>query len=172
MAQAQYLRVAGTFVLDGRMVRNADVRLLRDNVVIYQGKIVSLRRFKEDVTEVKSGYECGLAIGNFSDVKVGDIIEAFNARTTLQRDNERAARFAAEHGKLVSAGSDAHTPGEIGLAYVEMPDFEGPEEFLAALAKGRIVGRRASPLVHAVSTLAKVRRRLGWRPKPTTDAVA
>jgi predicted metal-dependent phosphoesterase TrpH len=99
-----------------------------------------------------------------------DIIEAFNARNLLQRDNERAARFAAEHGKLMSAGSDAHTPGEIGLAYVEMPDFEGPQEFLAALAKGRIVGRRASPLVHFLSTLAKVRRRLGWRPKATARA--
>jgi len=69
--------VAGTYVLDGRMVRNADVRLLRDNVVVYQGKIASLRRFKEDVSEVKSGYECGLAIGNFNDIKIGDIIEAF-----------------------------------------------------------------------------------------------
>jgi translation initiation factor IF-2 len=69
--------IAGTFVVDGRMVRNADVRLLRDNVVVCQGKIASLRRFKEDVTEVKSGYECGLAIGNYSDIKIGDIIEAF-----------------------------------------------------------------------------------------------
>jgi predicted metal-dependent phosphoesterase TrpH len=94
-----------------------------------------------------------------------DIIEAFNSRTTLRRDNERAARFAADHGKPMSAGSDAHTPGEIGLAYVEMPDFEGPEEFLAALGNGRIVGRRASPVVHVFSTLAKVRTRLGWRPK-------
>jgi predicted metal-dependent phosphoesterase TrpH len=101
-----------------------------------------------------------------------DIIEAFNSRTTLRRDNERAERFAAEHGKLVSAGSDAHTPGEIGLAYVEMPDFEGPKEFLAALEKGRIVGRRASPLVHVISTLAKARTRLGWRPRPTAGAVA
>jgi predicted metal-dependent phosphoesterase TrpH len=99
-----------------------------------------------------------------------DIIEAFNARTTLQRDNERAERFAAEHGKLMSAGSDAHTPGEVGLAYVEMPDFEGPKEFLAALEKGRIVGRRASPLVHVASTLAKARTRLGWRPKPAEGA--
>lgn len=101
-----------------------------------------------------------------------DIIEAFNARTTLQRDNERAARFAAEHGKLMSAGSDAHTPGEIGLAHVEMPDFEGPEEFLAALGEGRIVGRRAIPLVHVVSTLAKIRTRLGWHPKPTGNGEA
>jgi translation initiation factor IF-2 len=78
--------VAGTYVLDGRMVRNADVRLLRDNVVVYQGKIVSLRRFKEDVNEVKSGYECGLAIGNFSDIKVGDIIEAFKVEKVAPKE--------------------------------------------------------------------------------------
>jgi translation initiation factor IF-2 len=69
--------IAGTFVLDGQINRNAEVRLLRDNVVVYTGKIASLRRFKDDVSEVKSGYECGIAIGNFSDVKVGDVIEAF-----------------------------------------------------------------------------------------------
>ena len=78
--------VAGTYVLDGRMVRNADVRLLRDNVVVYQGKIVSLRRFKDDVNEVKSGYECGLAIGNFNDVKVGDIIEAFKIERVAPKE--------------------------------------------------------------------------------------
>ena len=101
-----------------------------------------------------------------------DIIEAFNSRTTLKGDNERAARFAAEHGKPMSAGSDAHTAGEIGLAYVEMPDFEGAEDFLAALEKGRIVGRRASPVVHVFSTLAKVRTRLGRRPRPTAGVLA
>jgi len=69
--------VAGCYVLDGKIVRDGDVRLLRDNVVIYQGKVVSLRRFKEDVNEVRAGYECGVAISNFSDIKVGDVLEAF-----------------------------------------------------------------------------------------------
>jgi len=69
--------VAGCYVLDGKIVRDGDVRVLRDNVVIYQGKVASLRRFKEDVNEVRVGYECGVAISNFSDVKVGDILEAF-----------------------------------------------------------------------------------------------
>jgi translation initiation factor IF-2 len=78
--------IAGSYVMDGRMVRNADVRLLRDNVVVYQGKIVSLRRFKDDVTEVKSGYECGLAIGNYSDIKVGDIIEAYKTEKTAPKE--------------------------------------------------------------------------------------
>jgi len=78
--------IAGSYVLDGRIVRNADVRLLRDNVVVYQGKISSLRRFKEDVGEVKSGYECGMAISNFSDVKIGDIIEAFKVEKVVARE--------------------------------------------------------------------------------------
>jgi translation initiation factor IF-2 len=78
--------VAGSYVQDGQILRNADVRLLRDNVVVYQGKIVSLRRFKDDVTEVKSGYECGIAIGNFSDIKVGDIIEAFRIEKVAAKE--------------------------------------------------------------------------------------
>lgn len=69
--------VAGCYVLDGKIIRDGDVRLLRENVVIYQGKVVSLRRFKEDVSEVRSGYECGVAISNFSDIKVGDVLETF-----------------------------------------------------------------------------------------------
>ncbi|MFQ5816716.1 MAG: translation initiation factor IF-2 [Terriglobia bacterium] len=69
--------VAGCYVLDGKIVRDAPVRLLRDSVVIYQGKVTSLRRFKDDVNEVRSGYECGVSISNFSDIKVGDVLEAF-----------------------------------------------------------------------------------------------
>ncbi len=69
--------VAGCYVQDGKMVRNAKVRLLRDNVVIYEGKMSSLRRFKEDAKEVASGYECGIGLENYNDIKAGDIIEAF-----------------------------------------------------------------------------------------------
>ncbi len=93
-----------------------------------------------------------------------EIIEALNARTTRRRDNEHAARFAEEHGLAMSAGSDAHTARELGRASVEMPDFEGPREFLQALKQGRIVGRLSSPLVHLSSRWAWLRRRLGWRP--------
>ena len=95
-----------------------------------------------------------------------DIIEVYNSRTTFQRDNERARRLAEELGLPMGAGSDAHSPWELGTTYVEMPDFEGPDEFLEALRRGRIVGRPANPLVHVISTLAKARTRLGWRPKP------
>jgi translation initiation factor IF-2 len=69
--------VAGCFVRDGKMVRNAQVRLLRDNVVIYEGKMSSLRRFKDDVKDVASGYECGIGLENYNDIKVDDVIEAF-----------------------------------------------------------------------------------------------
>jgi len=70
--------IAGSYILDGNISRsNTGVRLIRDNVEIYKGKIASLRRFKDDVREVQAGYECGISIENFSDIKAGDIIEAF-----------------------------------------------------------------------------------------------
>ncbi|OAG27475.1 translation initiation factor IF-2 [Thermodesulfatator autotrophicus] len=69
--------VAGCYVKEGKLERGAKVRLLRDNVVIYTGKIASLKRFKEDVKEVVAGYECGVGLENFNDIKVGDLIEAF-----------------------------------------------------------------------------------------------
>ncbi len=79
--------VAGCQVLDGTIARDSEARLLRDNVVVYTGKIASLRRFKDDVSEVKTGMECGITLENFSDVKTGDVIEAFKT--------ERVANEAA-----------------------------------------------------------------------------
>jgi translation initiation factor IF-2 len=69
--------VAGCSVLDGTIKRDSEVRLLRDNVVIFKGKISSLRRFKDDAKEVTNGMECGIGIQNYNDIKVGDVIEAF-----------------------------------------------------------------------------------------------
>jgi translation initiation factor IF-2 len=69
--------VAGCYVQDGKMQRNAEVRLLRDNVVLYEGKLSSLRRIKDDVKEVVSGYECGIGLENYNNIKIGDLIEAF-----------------------------------------------------------------------------------------------
>ena len=68
--------IAGCFVTDGKIVRGGQARLLRDHVVVHDGRIGSLRRFKEDAREVAGGYECGIGLENFQDVKVGDIIEA------------------------------------------------------------------------------------------------
>jgi len=69
--------VAGCYVAEGRLTRDAQVRLLRDNVVVYTGRVASLRRFKDDVTEVRAGFECGVGLENFSDIKQGDAMEAF-----------------------------------------------------------------------------------------------
>ena len=69
--------IAGSYVTDGKVQRNASVRLLRDNVVIFEGKLSSLRRFKDDVKEVASGYECGIGLENYNDIKEGDVIECF-----------------------------------------------------------------------------------------------
>ena len=79
--------VAGCIVLDGVITRDSEIRLLRDNVVVHTGKIGSLRRFKDDVSEVKSGMECGITLDNYGDVKQGDVIEAFKT--------ERVANEAA-----------------------------------------------------------------------------
>lgn len=76
--------VAGCYVKEGVINRNHKVRVIRDGVVIYTGKIASLKRFKEDVKEVPAGYECGLKIENFNDVKEGDLIEAFEIREVAQ----------------------------------------------------------------------------------------
>lgn len=69
--------IAGSYVADGKIARNAGVRLLRDGVVVYTGKISSLKRFKDDAKEVVKGNECGVGLENFNDIKIGDIIEAF-----------------------------------------------------------------------------------------------
>ena len=94
-------------------------------------------------------------------VQYADIVEVFNARNNLSADDRKALDFAREHGLLTSGVSDAHTTMELGRTYVEMPDFDGtPEGFKLALSKGKIVGRRTSPLIHVVTSLTKIRTRL------------
>lgn len=87
-----------------------------------------------------------------------DIVETFNSRTPFSNSNARAWKLAKEHGKAASAGSDAHTLGEIGRAYVEMPEFDGPDDFLNSLAQGKIFGQKSSYLTHFASTWAKIRK--------------
>jgi translation initiation factor IF-2 len=79
--------IAGSYVTDGKVNRQAQVRLLRENVVIFTGKVSSLKRFKDDASEVKSGTECGIGIAGYNDVKPGDVIEFFTTekvKETLQ----------------------------------------------------------------------------------------
>jgi translation initiation factor IF-2 len=69
--------VAGSYVVDGKLTRNAKIRVIRDGIEVFGGSLSSLKRFKDDVREVDTGYECGIGIENFNDIKVGDIIEAY-----------------------------------------------------------------------------------------------
>jgi translation initiation factor IF-2 len=70
-------KVAGSFVTAGTVKKGAKVRLLRDNIVLHEGKLKTLRRFKEDVREVKEGYECGIAFENYDDIREKDVVEVF-----------------------------------------------------------------------------------------------
>jgi len=89
-----------------------------------------------------------------------DIIEVFNSRSLLHRSSAKAQTFVQKYGIPGSAGSDAHTPYEIGNAYVEMLEFNGRDEFLNALAKGKIFGHRTNPLVHFNSAWAMLKSNL------------
>jgi translation initiation factor IF-2 len=86
--------VAGCYVSDGTIQRNLSVRLLRDYVQIYDGKIDSLKRFKDDVREVREGYECGISIENFNDIKIGDVIESYRVEEIARSLAESAAADA------------------------------------------------------------------------------
>jgi len=90
-----------------------------------------------------------------------DFLEVFNSRIAFARDNRLARELAVRWGLPGSVGSDAHTPFEVGRAYIEIPPFDDPASFLDGLAQGQIGGRLSSPLVHLFSTFAKWRKRLG-----------
>jgi len=92
-----------------------------------------------------------------------DIVEVFNSRSPLLRSSAKAQVFAEKYGIAKSAGSDAHTPDEIGNAYVEMAEFNGKDDFLQALVKGKIFGHRTSPLTHFSSAWARLKSRLDRR---------
>jgi translation initiation factor IF-2 len=72
--------IAGCYVTDGRITRGGKVRLVRDGTIVYEGEIASLRRVNDDVREVAAGYECGVVLANYADVKEGDVIEAYETR--------------------------------------------------------------------------------------------
>jgi len=94
--------VAGAMVADGKMLRNARARLVRDSRVVWEGKIATLRRFKDDAREVLAGYECGIGLENFNDIKPGDVIEDFELEAVLRKlaipkqESVRAASAAVE----------------------------------------------------------------------------
>jgi predicted metal-dependent phosphoesterase TrpH len=90
-----------------------------------------------------------------------DFVEVFNARAIFGRHNRQARELATGWGLPGSAGSDAHTPVEVGRAFVQMPCFDGRDDFLDCLAQGQIGGRLSTPLVHFYTMYAKLRNRLG-----------
>jgi len=75
--------IAGCYVVDGILKRDTEVRVLREGIVVYTGKITSLRRFKDDVNEVRSGFECGATVSNFNDIKVLDVLECFHMQKLI-----------------------------------------------------------------------------------------
>jgi len=87
-------QVAGCFVAEGKILRGAKARLLRDHVVVHDGRIASLKRFKEDAREVAGGYECGMSLEGYQDVKVGDVIEAYEVEQVARRLPPAAAKGA------------------------------------------------------------------------------
>jgi len=89
-----------------------------------------------------------------------DVIEVFNSRSYLSHSLTKAKMFADKYGILQSAGSDAHTANEIGNAYVEMPEFNGKDDFLQALAAGKIMGHRTNPLIHFTSAWTRLKSNL------------
>jgi predicted metal-dependent phosphoesterase TrpH len=99
-----------------------------------------------------------------------DAIEGWNCRNILGSHDARAREVAARAGKPISAGSDAHSAWEVGGLHIEIEDFDGPQSFLEALRAGRVTFRRSLPMVHWISTYAKVRWRLGLKPTYAENA--
>ena len=87
--------IAGSYVTEGVIHRNAHVRIVRDGIVVYDGELGSLKRFKDDAKEVKEGFECGIGVANFNDIKAGDVIESYEveeiARTLAGSAAQRAS---------------------------------------------------------------------------------
>jgi len=77
--------IGGAYVTDGKVLRSSEVRIVRNGIVVHEGKLASLKRFKDDVKEVMTGYECGISIENYNDIKEGDVIEAFEMREIIRK---------------------------------------------------------------------------------------
>jgi hypothetical protein len=166
--------LAGTQVIVGEEVRSADGEILglflTEDVPPGLPAEETVRRIKEQggvvgvphpFDNLRSALRREKALALIDEI---DFVEALNSRIVYGADNKKALEFARRHGKPASAASDAHSPRELGRAWVLMPAFEGPVEFLEALGHGELQGRLSSPLVHLISRYAVLRRLLGWRP--------
>jgi predicted metal-dependent phosphoesterase TrpH len=101
-----------------------------------------------------------------------DAIEGYNCRNILQGHDDKAREVAKRAGKPLTAGTDAHSPLEVGGVHIEVDDFDTATEFLEVLSAGRIAGKRSLPMVHWISTYAKIRWRLGLKPTYTATPLA
>ena len=90
--------IAGCYVTDGKIVRNSEIRVIRDGIVIFESTLASLKRFKDDVKEVAKGFECGLQIENYNDIKEGDIIEVFVMEEIKRTKKSKVQQISQEHG--------------------------------------------------------------------------
>jgi len=88
-----------------------------------------------------------------------DIIEVFNSRSMFPGAESRARDLATRYNKIISAGTDAHSPEEVGYAFVEMPEFTDQSDYLSSLSEGKIHGKKSSPLIHLISTTARLKKR-------------
>ena len=106
----RYGQIAGCMVVEGAVTRNKPIRVLRDNVVIFEGELESLRRFKEDVTDVRNGLECGIGVRNYNDVRTGDRIEVFESREVARALAPAANDNSAAPGKRRAAAAEQPAP--------------------------------------------------------------
>jgi translation initiation factor IF-2 len=106
--------VAGSYVLEGKITNNSKIRIIRDNIEVFDGEIDSLRRFKDDVKEVAAGYECGISIVDYRDFREGDIIEAYTMEEveTSITDVNKAAKAARAAKKAAEAEAAAAVDSE------------------------------------------------------------
>ena len=89
--------IAGCYVLDGTITKDAQSRIVRDGIVIYEGELASLKRFKDDVKEVKAGFECGIVFEKYNDIKEGDIIEVFVMEEIKRTKKSKVQQISQEH---------------------------------------------------------------------------
>jgi predicted metal-dependent phosphoesterase TrpH len=183
LAVTDHNQIAGAFELQGRAPFPV---IIGEEIFTEQGEIIGLflREFiprglpvQETIARIKA--QGGLVyvphpFDSFRKGAIGretldairadvDLLEVLNARNLRRDDDDRAYRYAQEHGLAMAAGSDAHSVGEFGNAYLEMEPFEGTHDFLAKARRGRVCGRHSTGVVHLLSTYAKLRKRAARR---------
>lgn len=191
LAVTDHNEIAGAF----EMQRRAPFPIIvGEEVFTQQGEVIGLflrdliprgLSIQETITRIKAqdglvyvphpfdSYRKG-AIGRetLDAIRAGvDLLEVLNARNIRREDDDKALWYAQEHDLTMAGGSDAHSAGEFGHAYLEMEPFDGPQDFLAKARRGQVQGRHSSELVHLLSTYAKLRKRAARRLSAAAERV-